>query len=544
MKFINNLTLYSYEKKIYGFQRDTDARKSKDTKDKESCRWYHPCFRPGRRDLFHLIRRKATRYSRKRKTKPSNDEDPETILNLGSADESEIDEENQENMILLVNNEEHHDHRSSSVSSVTQSMQPIDCNPTSSQLQLGFSEPAAVTTTTMATAISTNSPRLANHTIPLVVNTNINMTTANDYHSMATPPLAHNNNNNTTILQQDDLPSDNADDRILDNGLVVNMQHQQQQHHHFEQQQQQLHQPLMHNQELRLQLYHMKQHYEKMHVYFKEQLSTAQVQIDEQKIRIQQLEGALGITKHSVKQSTTQQPAAGGYMSTVCTTIPNSSSLSPSPFNNANYNFQQQQRQINQNSPVNTPRLVTANHRSMYQMQNINNSNTNNCAITTTPRPNNFYFHENSSSSPSMGNTNNNNNIDNSNNNKMIVIKSEIISSPSTPSTSSNSWLPYHIHHRDSLSTAVESSNSNSNNGMVTAGSSTNQSTTTTATDSTKLKSALPSLTSSSNTPLIVHSNINSNNNINDNSDNHDTSNLHNNSKIDLMDHVNFNTFI
>ncbi|KAG1076921.1 hypothetical protein G6F42_025194 [Rhizopus arrhizus] len=52
---------------IYGFQRDTDARKSKDTKDKESCRWYHPCFRPGRRDLFHLIRRKATRYSRKRK---------------------------------------------------------------------------------------------------------------------------------------------------------------------------------------------------------------------------------------------------------------------------------------------------------------------------------------------------------------------------------------------------------------------------------------------------------------------------------------------
>ncbi|KAI8067891.1 HSF-type DNA-binding-domain-containing protein [Gongronella butleri] len=55
---------------IYGFQRDTDARKSKDSKEKGSCRWYHTYFRPGRQDLFHLIRRKAPRYSR-RKRSPS-----------------------------------------------------------------------------------------------------------------------------------------------------------------------------------------------------------------------------------------------------------------------------------------------------------------------------------------------------------------------------------------------------------------------------------------------------------------------------------------
>ncbi|KAI7870528.1 HSF-type DNA-binding-domain-containing protein [Spinellus fusiger] len=52
---------------IYGFQRDTDARKSKDSKDKETCRWYHPYFRPGRYDLFYLIRRKTPRYSRRKR---------------------------------------------------------------------------------------------------------------------------------------------------------------------------------------------------------------------------------------------------------------------------------------------------------------------------------------------------------------------------------------------------------------------------------------------------------------------------------------------
>ncbi|KAK4514523.1 uncharacterized protein ATC70_002121 [Mucor velutinosus] len=524
--------------------RDTDARKSKDTKDKESCRWYHPCFRPGRRDLFHLIRRKATRYSRKRKAKASNEEDPETILNLGSADESEIDEESQENMVLLVNNGDEQDgRRSSSVSSVTQSLQHIDYNSASSQLQLGFSEPVTVTATATTTTTAINSPRMVNHSaMPLVVDTNINITPSNDYHAMTTPTLAHNSNHNSNTILQDDLSSDNADDKIIDTGLVVSMQ--QQHHHQFEQpQQQQLHQPVMRDQELRMQLYHMKQQYEKMHAYFREQLSTAQIQIDEQQIRIQQLEGALGITTHSVKQGTIQQPTTGGYMSTVCTTIPNSSSSSA--FHHANYNLQQQQRQLNQNSPVVTPRLVT----SMYQMpqqSSVKSSSNNAMATTTTPRPS-YYYHENASSpsaataaAAAAGNTNNNNNIENKSK-MMAQIKNENLSSPSTPSTSSNNWLPYH---RDSLSTngMIDPANN------VTAGSSTNPSTATTGTgtdaaSNTQLKSVLPSSNSSSNTPLIMHSNVHSTNNSNTN-DNHDTSNIHNNSKIDLMGHMHFTPFL
>ncbi|KAI7905258.1 HSF-type DNA-binding-domain-containing protein [Cokeromyces recurvatus] len=49
---------------IYGFRRDSDGRKSKDMKGKDSCRWYHSYFRPERRDLLHLIRRKSPRHSR------------------------------------------------------------------------------------------------------------------------------------------------------------------------------------------------------------------------------------------------------------------------------------------------------------------------------------------------------------------------------------------------------------------------------------------------------------------------------------------------
>ncbi|KAG0181307.1 stress-responsive transcription factor hsf1 [Apophysomyces sp. BC1021] len=75
---------------IYGFQRDTDARKSKDTKDKESCRWFHPYFRPGGHDLFHLIRRRTARYSRRRRAKA--EEDVETVIQTGSGDESENDD--------------------------------------------------------------------------------------------------------------------------------------------------------------------------------------------------------------------------------------------------------------------------------------------------------------------------------------------------------------------------------------------------------------------------------------------------------------------
>ncbi|KAI8367019.1 HSF-type DNA-binding-domain-containing protein [Choanephora cucurbitarum] len=71
---------------IYGFQRDTDARKSKDVKDKKTCRWHHVYFRPNRRDLFHLIRRQTPGYVRRRELQ-SRMIDSETVLGLEPEDE-------------------------------------------------------------------------------------------------------------------------------------------------------------------------------------------------------------------------------------------------------------------------------------------------------------------------------------------------------------------------------------------------------------------------------------------------------------------------
>lgn len=274
-----------------------------------------------------MIRRKATRYSRKKRAKASVEEDPETILPLGSGDESEIDNDNQ-NMILLVNNDPNEDQerRLSSASSVTQSMHPVDYTSSTSQLQLGFQEPETSTT---------NSPNHMHH-LPLL------------------------QDNTPTIT---DLTSDNADHTMT----VMHHQHHQQQ----QQQQQQHQEPLMHDQGLQSQIDHIERQYQRMQSNYQKQLNLAHIQINEQKARIQQLETALGVTKHSVKQSTIQQP--GGYMSTVCTTIPNSL--------NENY------LQLNhQNS---SPRLVT-NHRPIYEMQQKPPLNT--------PRPaynnNGYYFHQ------------------------------------------------------------------------------------------------------------------------------------------------------
>jgi hypothetical protein len=234
-------------------------------------------------------------------------EDPETILPLGSGDESELDDDDQ-NMILLVNNEDDHERRLSSASSVTQSMHPIDYTSAPSQLQLGFHEPETNTA---------NSP--IHH-------------------------LSIHQDNTPTIT---DLTSDNADPT-----MNVSM-HRHHHHHHQE--------PLMHDES----------EYQKM----QRELSLAQftiskLQLSNQQLqaRNQQLEEALGLTK-SVKPSTIQQP--GGYMSSVCTTMPNNNYL-----------------QLNhQNS---SPRLVT-NHRSMFEMQQPK-------PPLNTPRPNynnnGFYFHQ------------------------------------------------------------------------------------------------------------------------------------------------------
>ncbi|KAG1459760.1 hypothetical protein G6F56_006093 [Rhizopus delemar] len=77
---------------IYGFQRDTDARKSKDSKDKESCRWFHSYFRPDRRDMLPMIRRKATKMTRRRQVKV---EDSETILKMEGEEDSADDDTDQ-----------------------------------------------------------------------------------------------------------------------------------------------------------------------------------------------------------------------------------------------------------------------------------------------------------------------------------------------------------------------------------------------------------------------------------------------------------------
>lgn len=89
---------------IYGFQRDTDARKYKELKDRESCRWYHIYFRPNRKDLIHLIRRKTSVCKRRRRTAhliKAEDLDTETIIPVGSDSEHEEYYENMRSLPLV-----------------------------------------------------------------------------------------------------------------------------------------------------------------------------------------------------------------------------------------------------------------------------------------------------------------------------------------------------------------------------------------------------------------------------------------------------------
>ncbi|CEG70212.1 hypothetical protein RMATCC62417_06150 [Rhizopus microsporus] len=238
---------------IYGFQRDTDARKSKDSKDRESCRWYHPYFRPGRRDLFHLIRRKATRYTRRKRAKQ--EEDPETILNIEGDDESAFEEDAQ----TVKSNNNNNRRSSSSASSVR--LPEYYLPP--SQLQLTCEPPAANTSSALV------------H-IPL----------------MEQP------------IEQQEPATEAVDDKEADT------------HSHPDE-------PNIESiteQELRLQLYHVKRQCQQMHGYYDEQLNAARLKIQEQQLRIQQLESALSIIEqHTVKPNVVQRPS-GGYINTMCTT--------------------------------------------------------------------------------------------------------------------------------------------------------------------------------------------------------------------------------
>ncbi|RUS15418.1 HSF-type DNA-binding-domain-containing protein [Endogone sp. FLAS-F59071] len=76
---------------IYGFKRDTDARKYKGSKEKESCRWYHPYFLPGRRELLYQIRRKAPRFPRRKMIAAMKHEGDEGVFD-NSGEESETEQ--------------------------------------------------------------------------------------------------------------------------------------------------------------------------------------------------------------------------------------------------------------------------------------------------------------------------------------------------------------------------------------------------------------------------------------------------------------------
>ncbi|KAI8875573.1 hypothetical protein K501DRAFT_63922 [Backusella circina FSU 941] len=265
---------------IYGFQRDTDARKTKDTKDKESCRWYHPFFRPGRRDLFHLIRRKAARYSRRKRSKV--EEDPETILNVGSGDESDGEQSPQ------LNNSNEESLRSPSVSPASENMQPISTT-SSSQLQLTYSDPAH---TTLTTGLHAPAESPAEHnSLQSIPEEHIQI--QNQQQQQQHPPTHHHHHPPVpSQQQQQNQPTqEKLDDMIVTSPTPLPQSD-----------------PLMRDQELRFQLYHMKRDYENMRSYFDEQLNSAQIQIDEQHLHIQQLETALGITRHTVKPNTIQNP--------------------------------------------------------------------------------------------------------------------------------------------------------------------------------------------------------------------------------------------
>ncbi|KAI8365218.1 HSF-type DNA-binding-domain-containing protein [Radiomyces spectabilis] len=219
---------------IYGFQRDTDARKSKDSKDKEICRWYHPFFRPGRRDLFHLIRRKGVRCSRRKRAK--SEEDPETILNLGSGDESDNDE------MGSPSQQDEDGMRSSSASSpspsVPQHQEPLESATVVPSSPAQPDSANDVPSVSSDPSVSLTEPKGEEHTNPAVA-----------------PPVPTSSTASTVCTP---APTE------------TNL--------------------AMQEHELGVQLIHMKKEYNKMQRFLTEQLNKAYFQIQSQQQRIQQLE--------------------------------------------------------------------------------------------------------------------------------------------------------------------------------------------------------------------------------------------------------------
>lgn len=227
---------------------------------------------------------------------------------MGSADESEGDDEN---AILIINQD---DRRcSSSASSVTQSMHPIDYNTTSSQLQLGFEQSIVET--------------------PIIPDD-------------SDKPEDNNNNNNSLVNLH-------SQDSIL-------------------------------KEDLRLELYQVKRQYERMHNHFQEQLSTAQIQIEEQQVRIRQLEGLLRLNK--THNNPIKLNSSGGYMNTVCATI-------PSAFNGGNFIQSPNTRLLNQQP-------------SLYNLQKPKNDNASSSSSAATAATTNTATNNNNTATASASRLN------------------------------------------------------------------------------------------------------------------------------------------
>jgi hypothetical protein len=247
------------------------------------------------------------------------EEDPETILNVGSGDESDGEQSPQ------LNNSIEESVHSPSVSPASEDMQPTSTT-SSSQLQLTYSEPVH---TTLTNGLHAPAESPAEH------NSLQSIPEEQIQHQQQHPPAQHPPPPPSQHQQQqkNQPTSENLDDMIVTSPTPLSQSD-----------------PLMRDQELRLQLYHMKRHYERMRSYFDGQLNSAQIQIDEQHLHIQQLETALGITRHTVKPSTIHNPR---YLCTTSTPY-NGHFL---PLNN------------NNNSSSSNRSSTTSQHRLMTQQQ-------------------------------------------------------------------------------------------------------------------------------------------------------------------------------
>lgn len=374
-----------------------------------------------------MIRRKATRYSRKKRVKA--EEDPETILNLGSGDESDAagghgDDSNifsadaeDENIVLHINQDDSTNDQlcSSSASSVTHSV-PLEYN-------------------AMAPLESTT--------------TNTNSTTANN----------NNNNNNNNLLLIEDTsshtPSVIPEDLDTINSSRIELHHSNAINENT---------TITRENELRLQLYHMKRHSEEVQTYFEEQLRCAQIKIDGQRLRIQQLEETLRITKQpNLKLNTT---APNGYMCTTTSATPGNSSfnnylhLSHSPSSSSTSRLVSQQRSpydlnLNKNE-VSTPRpTITPDEEYSHSNHNFYFAENNKIARIKSENDRRQHALLHSTPPPPLSASTNDNNSGNEN---------------AANKSSTSSWGPFtHHQHRDTF---------HKTNGIAvaTAGSSTTES--------------------------------------------------------------------